>query len=290
MSAACRILVSSPDSLLLDSQSLADINKFIATVGYCKRMQKLLPFVLTAISAALAAGPAQACIDIAEFKIEDIRFADAIVVGRISNYEIIEDKKVRSVRARMLERSDLPPQVREGLDNQTSWLSDYAVFNIDVEQIISGNLPKRIKVTWDNSTFSEPEKFPSGPYLIALRSPRSKLPPLHGGSATVLLNQQPELLTLLQAPCSGTFILDNSPQNISDVRTILNGGKVANRSFSTQVGEDMRRSAQQLASTRKWALVGKIALVSLVLGIMVLLFAIWMRKRRARGRQTLPTR
>lgn len=236
---------------------------------------------LTSILASLAvAAPAQACIDLAPFKIEDIRYADAIVVGRISKYRIVEDRKARDDREKTLERSDLLPQFRRALKAQTSWISDYATFDIDVDKTILGKVPDRITVTWDNSTFSEPETFPAGPYLIALRRPRSRLPPLHGGSATILQNQQPQLFTVLQAPCASEFILDNSPENIADVRKLLKGEAVVDRNFARQVGEDTRQNAQKLAASRAQAKMRKATLAGLLMIGLGLFLAAWMRGRR----------
>lgn len=235
----------------------------------------------TSIMASLiVAFPAQACIDIAPFRLEDARFADAIVVGRISNYRIIEDLKARSDRDKSLARPDVPPDFRKSLENQRAFLSDYAAFDIDVEQTIAGKVPKRFPVTWDNSTFSEPEIFPAGPYLIALRSPHSNIPPLRGGSATILPNQRPQLLTVLQAPCSGTFILDNTQENIVDVRKVLRGEAVPDRNFSLQVVEDRTRIARNLAATRAEDLKRKSIFARISAASLALLLAIWIYRRR----------
>lgn len=52
----------------------------------------------------------------------------------------------------------------------------------------------------------EPKSLPSGPFLIALRDPHSRIPPLRAVSATVSPNPELGALTLLQAPCARPFL------------------------------------------------------------------------------------
>ena len=127
------------------------------------------------------------------FEIEDIKYADLIVIGRVSNYRIIRDLEFRKS---MLANPNLASGLRLHYENpNTSLLSDYAVFNVEISEIIKGAAPNKIAVTWENSTFSDPALLESGPYLIALRDPQSTIPPLWGSSATIWPNKEPERLT-----------------------------------------------------------------------------------------------
>ncbi|MCW1431588.1 hypothetical protein OLX23_20950 [Novosphingobium sp. JCM 18896] len=240
---------------------------------------------ITAVAASIfSTEPANACIDIAPFKFEDIRYADAIVVGRISNFHVVLDQRARDDRAEMLKRPDLSPEFRAMMENQSGWITDYAEFDVNVHQTITGNVPRKLVVTWDNSTFSEPEVFPAGPYLIALRRPQSMIPPLRGGSATVLPTQRPDLFTVLQAPCAGVFILDSSQENIADAQRALKGEAVASRHFGEQVSQDLNREYQQLDAVRRRAFMWKVITICLsIAGFASILFTLLRRRRKING-------
>jgi hypothetical protein len=178
------------------------------------------------------AGPAQACMVDAPIDLEDVQYADVVVVGRISNYAIVPDLEARRDRQRMLaEVRDLPADVRrelgmdleweQDLQRQTGFMTDYARFDIIVEEVLAGTAGRSHTVSWDNSTFGEPESMPPGPFLIALRDPRSSLPPLRGPSATITPNREPGSLTVLQAPCADAFIFERASEQATAVRSIL---------------------------------------------------------------------
>jgi hypothetical protein len=78
------------------------------------------------------------------------------------------------------------PEGRKLLSEQKGFLDDYARFDVLVDEVLVGNPPKVLTVTWDNSTFSESDKLGEGPFLIALREPGARTPPLRGPSATVM--------------------------------------------------------------------------------------------------------
>ena len=169
-----------------------------------------------------ASEPAHACMIFGGLDLNDIHYADVVVIGRISNYKIVIDTVVRQKRKEMLASSpDMPVELRKILTEQTVFLSDYARFDVQVDEVLVGKAPKTLSVTWDNSTFGEPEKLSAGPFLIALRDPSSGLPPLRGPSATILSNPEPGSLTVLQAPCSKAFIFENSGEKADAVRQIL---------------------------------------------------------------------
>lgn len=154
----------------------------------CRR----LFFAALFVALASAGAPAHACMVHAPLELTDIKYADVVVVGRISNYAIAPGA-----------------------------FAGYARFDVLVDEILVGTVPPSFAVTWDNSTFAEPEVMPSGPFLIALRDSRSGMPPLRGPSATILPNPETGSLTVLQAPCSDAFIFARESNEASIALQIL---------------------------------------------------------------------
>ena len=66
----------------------------------------------------IVAKPASACRSMAELKLEDITYASVVVVGRITNYEIILDQEARMHRERTLANPELSPEYRELISGQ----------------------------------------------------------------------------------------------------------------------------------------------------------------------------
>jgi hypothetical protein len=165
-----------------------------------------------------ASEPAFACIVHSPIKLEDVRYADLVVVGRIHNYQVVRDE---AFRQRMLGDPNLPASLRKIYEGSNSLLSDYARFDIVVDDVLRGSASDRISVTWDNSTFGEPETLPAGPFLVALRMSSSASPPLRGPSATILPTPDSSLHTLLQAPCSSPFLFEIGSDAANDVRRVL---------------------------------------------------------------------
>lgn len=180
-----------------------------------KRLWCVAPVVL----AFAAGGPAHACRIRAPTVLDDVRHADVVLVGRISNYRIVRDNEFRR---RMLSSPHLPADMRAMYESQTTTLlPDYARFDIQVDEVLAGRAPTRLSVTWDNSTFGEPAEMAAGPFLIALRRSNSGTPPLRGPSATIRPSPEPESLTLLQAPCAGAFIFESMSNEARTIRRTL---------------------------------------------------------------------
>ena len=181
-------------------------------------LRHFLAAAAAALAAVTVASPARACRMNAPLNIEDVRFADVVVVGRIANYRIVRDHEFRR---KMLASPHMRPDMRKHYGPRTSLLPDYARFEILVDELLLGTAPRRMTVTWDNSTFGEPETMAAGPFLIALRRPTSRIPPLRGPSATVLPNREPALPTLLQAPCSIPFLFPGNSDHARTIRRML---------------------------------------------------------------------
>jgi hypothetical protein len=167
--------------------------------------------------ALISGSAAEACVISKDRKLADIKYADVVVVGEISNYGVILDQEMRERHQKMIAgtKSTALPAKPSG------FITDYARFDISVEKVLKGEAPDLITVTWDNSTFTEPETMPPGPYLIALRRTDSAQPPLRGPSATMWPSPEPGLLTVLQAPCAPAFILKEASDDARSVRELL---------------------------------------------------------------------
>lgn len=177
-----------------------------------------LGFVLAILLHVGASSPALACRVEAQIVLDDVRHADLVLVGRISNYRLIRNEPFRQ---RMLNSPTLAPALREIYASRGPLLSDYARFDIEVAEVLVGTAPSYLSATWDNSTFGEPENMPEGPFLIALRNPSSAAPPLRRSSATIFEHAEPALPTLLQAPCAIPFLFEADSDGAAEVRRIL---------------------------------------------------------------------
>ena len=190
-------------------------------------MRNFLSTTMISLINILAAQHASACMMMADLRLGDLEYASVVVVGRITNYEIVRDMEFRKRYKEGLERATdktseyWKREYARATSQSESFLSDYARFNILVDEVLVGQPPKIITVTWNNSTFGEPENMKDGSYLIALREPGSKTPPLRGPSATVLPAKEPESLTVLQAPCASAFIFEATSSEAKSVRDIL---------------------------------------------------------------------
>jgi hypothetical protein len=177
------------------------------------------PRIGFAVLALLVPAAAEACRTEARVELADVRFADTVVVGTITNYRIVRDE---AFRKRMLALPTLPSGMRDLYsDPRQNLMPDHARFVIEVREVLFGKAPRRLTVTWDNSTFGEPATMSPGPYLIALRRPASPLPPLRGASATILPSPDPTIPTVLQAPCASPFLYPAGSEQARAIRRLL---------------------------------------------------------------------
>ena len=155
---------------------------------FCRAFSVASLAALTLLSA-----PAEACMFHAPIELSDIKYAEVVVLGHISNYALADESSV----------------------------FDYAKFDILIDEVLMGKAARTISVTWDNSTFEFPESMPSGQLLIASRDPRSGTLPLRGPSATIVPNPELDTLTVLQAPCSDPFIFASDSDEAREILKIL---------------------------------------------------------------------
>jgi hypothetical protein len=176
-----------------------------------------------AIAMTVSTTPSWACMVFVSPKLEDVNYADVVVLGRISNYRIVRDE---AFRKHMLTSRHLTADMRRMYsDPKQGLMTDYARFDIQVEKVLKGQAGTNVSVTWDNSTFGEPGKMKTGRYLVALRRSNSASPPLRGPSATIAPNPNPTLLTVLQAPCSSPFLYEIGTAEAQSVIAIVQSRK-----------------------------------------------------------------
>lgn len=162
---------------------------------------------------------ANACVTRARLDLADIKYADVVVIGRISDYEHVLDPDARKRREDMMRTA--PEPLKAILGKQSRFLSDYVRFQVNVDEVLSGDAPNVFPVTWDNSTFGEPDTIEPGSYLIAVRKSGAQPPPLRGASATIMPTPEPDKMTVLQAPCASPFFFHAESEEAQGIRRIL---------------------------------------------------------------------
>jgi hypothetical protein len=171
-------------------------------------MRNLRHALTLSLAVVIASLPAQACPFSQNIDLNTIKHASVVVVGRVSNYEIVLDQAARQRRNEFVANyPNLSPEARKLMSERKSFGGDYARFQVLVDRVLLGQAPRSITVTWNNSTFAEPKRMRPGPFLIALWKDRS--PP------------QPKPLTVLQMPCAPPFIFKHESANARAVREML---------------------------------------------------------------------
>lgn len=148
-------------------------------------------YAAMALALMLASEPALACRFQREPNLNEVKQADLVVIGKITEYQVIRHEGVGS----------------------------YSRFVIQVEQVIVGKASDRLPVTWENSTFGQPEKIAEGQYLIALHAGST------GNYITGSPHREPNVMSVLQEPCSRALMFEVSSNEARITRDILAAGK-----------------------------------------------------------------
>ncbi|PYB77002.1 hypothetical protein [Rhizobium wuzhouense] len=180
-------------------------------------MQRGFLFLLAAL--LVPASPAFACAKRAPLRLEDVSFADHVVLARVTRFEMVRDeeahRRAQDLMAKLAPGRPQPTKVR--------LMSDYARINLAVDEVLLGNAVESLTVSWVSPPYNEDFPLPSGAFVIALRNPASPIPPLRGASATILPPREPGLLQVLQAPCASAFFFAETDKNAIQLRDILIG-------------------------------------------------------------------
>lgn len=160
-------------------------------------------------------------------------------------------------------------------------LADYGLLTVHVDTVIKGTVPKKVQLYWWNSTFGLPESLEiETPLLIGAVSAEGQNLPVRVGSATVFPTRRPDLLQLLQAPCSEPFLLDDTSQNVENVRTILGGGSVTPYDYFAIRAAEARRRRAGAEDAEAEAVFGMTVLGRFVAVFAAIALAAWFVTRR----------
>lgn len=173
-------------------------------------MGNALLALLAAASIGSMAVPAHACRALPQNP-DYIRSADAVVIGRVSNYRLVLDPEARANWARRYAPWKMPD----------GFISDYALFEVTVDEVLAGNPPRTFTMSWNNSTSQEPQAMAAGPFLIGLRRLGSPQPPLRDPSGMTDPPPREVLFTLLQEPCSSPFMFESASEEAAAARRLL---------------------------------------------------------------------
>jgi hypothetical protein len=155
--------------------------------------------------------------------LEDVKFADLVVVGRIKNYHVVWDAKVSEEREAVLD--GLPEgstaEMGENLESQTPFVRSYARFDILVDEVLRGTASDTVSATWYSWKFEEPSFLEGEPFLIALIARGSMQAPLYGQITTVMPPPDDVSMIVLQALCNDAFVIPEASAEVQDIRAIL---------------------------------------------------------------------
>jgi hypothetical protein len=155
-----------------------------------------------------------ACSMVAPRILEDVLYADIVVIGQIKS------------SARILPREHYVYCKLNKVFNakkcaEKNYMTDYYRITISVGEVIIG-LPARTLVF---TSAYVPDKRSTISYLIALQSSNSKQLPLRGPSATIFPSPEPNIPRLLGAPCAPSFLIEGDKPDVTTIRQILKRGR-----------------------------------------------------------------
>lgn len=140
-----------------------------------------------AVSLAIAAGPALACIVQQPLIPEDVKDADVVVIGRISNYGFVRNEE----------------------------FGRHARFNVHVDEVLKGTPAQKLTVEWKRWMFGEPDVMAPGSYLFALYYSEPKKA---GGTPS---GSKTPLMMVLNPMCTDGFLFPVTSAEAAKVRRIL---------------------------------------------------------------------
>jgi hypothetical protein len=168
-------------------------------------------FVPLIMALAVSAGSSSACRVMRPFDPTDVKRADTVVIGRISHYRIVLDRKVRARRKAELARpTGMSPEWRRSLVEQKHFETDTARFDIQVDTVLVGQPVRTLTATMGADVFGDAGRVPAGPILIALKAPEHR--PANSASAEY---------TVLAPVCSGAFIFEAGSPEAEKARQVL---------------------------------------------------------------------
>ncbi len=176
-------------------------------------------FLFVAISMVTLDSMALACAAPSLIELNDVKFANIVVIGTIIDYKIVKNEKFRR---QMLKSKYLSAEDRRIYAGSELLRTDFARFKIVVSQVLFGTAPKTLSVSWDYpESLDIPKRMANRPLLIALHWRYNDVFFRQGGSYSTLSDRDPKLVTILQAPCAGPFIFDSVGSDARAIKVIL---------------------------------------------------------------------
>jgi hypothetical protein len=212
---------------------------------------KKLAFLLVASAAfGLTHIPAYACVVLREFDINDARNADTIVIGKISNFKM-EKSRINS-------------------------LHGYGIFDVSVQQLITGKSPKNISVIWPETTNTSPQDLSDQNALIALDKTEKSDIIKQGYTPNSKLNTR---MIFFQSQCTHAFILNPSAKIVAAVRTALQGDQLASKPEGPLFVEERARSSPKPQKSRGEVIAAALAAL-LLIGALAAFGLKWLKKSK----------
>jgi len=216
-------------------------------------MRFLSAFSLCIISVV----PAQACVDIAPFRIEGVKNAEAIFIGQPLDFQRIRG---------------------------SATASDLAFLKVRVHSVLKGQPPQVVRLVWE-SNFGTPYHLdlPSEVIIAASRE-RDDSRYREILAKGVDRFERSGLFRLESSTCSSDYILDPTPQNIANIRMIVRSERVPPHDYRQAINhvaeQGYKRRTEAEKSQRNSIRIGVIA--SVVFALLVSAFFLLRRKRPGR--------
>jgi len=179
------------------------------TAHNCRMLAPIRLLFCAAICGGLMV-PAHACQDLRGLQLDDVRYADLVLVGRVQNYRIVRDELERQAIRRLSKdpaHGDLFKRDLERVQRGDLMSGDYAKFDVLVHRQLSGKSPTVLTVTL-NDPFKKFQDIAGRTYAFALLSLSSNSAPGSRDLRLYLANREPDLPTVIIVPCSGTFMFE----------------------------------------------------------------------------------
>lgn len=167
-------------------------------------------FVGTLMAGLVLAQPALACRVPPQLRPERVTTADAVVLGSITDYEVVRDEARRRERLRA---PNLTTEDRERIERQYQ-SSGYGRFQINVDQVLSGDAPRRFSATARDQSLWIPEWPGGGQYLIALDMTYSP-------DEISDYVKEPGLPSVVGGPCQIELLLPADSERAREVRAVV---------------------------------------------------------------------
>lgn len=152
-------------------------------------MSSLRATLIVGFAVVSAPVPALACVVAMPWNPAEVKQAEVVVMGRLTNHDLVRVRRVRDVSGK-------------------AWSVGQAEFDLTVERALVGETPRRIRVKAGKSTLAHFAELPEGRYLVALERPRQ-----HDDGT----------FTLFQRPCSSAFLMKSGSAKALAVLRVLEG-------------------------------------------------------------------